>query len=152
MSKAAAHIALAKSLYDCLGRMDFDGMAACLTEDVEAWFPFRPSMDPPQPSFGRDIIIARLKDTVPRMASRIDFYYDHFYPGEDPDILTMEFHSKGELVGGRGPYENIYVTILRFRDGKIALWKEYYDYLRGSGGLDRLEKSAIKRHEQATRA
>ena len=50
--------------------------------------------------------------------------------------------------GGGRRYENTYVVILRFRDGKIAVWKEYFDYVRGSGGLDRLVKSAMKRQER----
>lgn len=148
MSDTSAHIAVAKTLYDSLGRMDFDGMGACLAEDVEAWFPFSPSPERPGPTVGREGLIQRLRNWVPNVAERIDFHYDHFYPGQDPDVLTMEFHSTGERAGGRGPYENTYVVILRFRDGKIAVWKEYFDYVRGSGGLDRLVKAAMKRQER----
>lgn len=141
---AERHIEIAKKLYDCLGRHEFDQLPDLFAEDVEAYFPYSLREGPPAPTVGRDKVVQNLRNGVPAVADRIDFHYDAFYPGEDQKSLVMDFHSTGVRAGNRGPYGNIYVVILRFEDGKIVLWKEYFDVIRGSGGVERFVRNAAK--------
>jgi ketosteroid isomerase-like protein len=137
-AKDEAHIRAAKEFYDRLGRLDIEGCCALLTDDAEALFPFSPGEDRTHVTRGREAIVTRLNVAVPRVAKQINFFYEDFIPGLDPDVLVMQCRSRGVRRKGDFPYENEYVVILRFRGDKIACWAEYFDVVKGSGGMDRL--------------
>lgn len=138
MSDPGGLVGLAKGFYGCIGRLDIAGAGEYLADDVEAVFPFSIGDRARGLLKGREAVLRHLSRFVPRVAARIDFHFDDFHPGQDPDLLVMQFHSTGLRARGEGPYANEYVTILRFRDGKIRYWAEYFDPIKGSGGLDRL--------------
>ena len=137
MSDSALHIELAKEFYTGIGTIDIDRACSLVAEDVDAVFPY--SLAPHRRALikGRDSLHARLSRTVPAVARSIDFFYDDFICGDDGNTLVMQFHSRGVRATG-GPYENQYVTIMRFKDGKISYLAEHFDVVRGAGGADAL--------------
>jgi len=45
----------------------------------------------------------------------------------DPDLLIVEYTSAGEAVPTGQPYANHYIGLWRFRDGRIAFGREFYN-------------------------
>ena len=45
----------------------------------------------------------------------------------DPNELVAEYASDCTVKATGGPYENRYVGILKFKDGKVAAWKEFHN-------------------------
>jgi ketosteroid isomerase-like protein len=45
----------------------------------------------------------------------------------DPDELVAEYRSDAVVARNGNNYRNEYVGILRFRDGRIAAWKEFHN-------------------------
>lgn len=125
-------IDLVKAFMDSIARMDFDAAGTFFSEDVVADFPYSPTPKRMQAVRGRAALVAHLKKVVPLLIKKIEFFYDAFYPGADPELLIIEFHSTGELAGNRGPYANEYISVFRFKDGKIVYWKEFFDAWRVS--------------------
>jgi ketosteroid isomerase-like protein len=52
-----------------------------------------------------------------------------FYPSPESNSIVIEAISSGTLVRG-GRYSNQYVFIFTFTEGKISLWREYFNPLR----------------------
>jgi ketosteroid isomerase-like protein len=52
-----------------------------------------------------------------------------FYPSPETNSIVAEAESEGQLTKG-GTYSNQYVFIFKFVNGKIVLWKEYFNPLR----------------------
>lgn len=45
----------------------------------------------------------------------------------DPNELVAEYASKCTVKATGGPYNNRYVGVLSFKDGKIVAWKEFHN-------------------------
>ncbi len=110
---------LVEQMWNALYRKDFDGVAACIApdghyEDVPA---------PDAGATGPENVVKRLRiglDPVVRFEHEI-----HRTLAEGDDVLiehTETWHFEtGEKV------TNHFVTVHVVRDGKIALWRDYWD-------------------------
>jgi hypothetical protein len=47
----------------------------------------------------------------------------------DPDKLVLEYISQGQVVATGGPYQNSYIGVYRFRDGRIWQVREFHNPL-----------------------
>jgi ketosteroid isomerase-like protein len=45
----------------------------------------------------------------------------------DPDELVAEYRSDATVKRNGNAYRNRYIGVVRFRDGKIAQWREFHD-------------------------
>jgi len=45
----------------------------------------------------------------------------------DPDELVAEYRSEAVVARNGNDYRNEYIGVFRFRDGKIARWKEFHN-------------------------
>lgn len=106
-------------LWECLYRKDFDGVAACMAddglyEDVPA---------PDRGARGPANVVKRLRvglDPVARFEHAI-----HRVVAEGDSVLvehteTWHFETGEQLT-------NQFVTVHEVRDGKVALWRDYWD-------------------------
>ncbi len=53
----------------------------------------------------------------------------HLHDLADPDMLVAEYSSHSTYLPRNAPYENLYIAVVRFRDGKVAHWREYVNPL-----------------------
>jgi len=108
-----------EQLWECLYRKDFDGVAACMAddglyEDVPA---------PDRGARGPANVVKRLRvglDPVARFEHEL-----HRVVAEGDSVLvehteTWHFETGEQLT-------NRFVTVHEVRDGKIALWRDYWD-------------------------
>ncbi len=53
---------------------------------------------------------------------------DAVHATADPNVVIAEHRSDAVVAANGRPYRNRYVTVFRFdEDGRIVLWREYYD-------------------------
>jgi ketosteroid isomerase-like protein len=106
-------------LWNCLYEKDWEGLKACLTDDC--FYEDVPAPD--AGAKGPDNIVKRLRiglDHVSRFEHDI-----HRVVGEADSVLiehteTWHFETGEKVV-------NAFVTVHELRDGKVALWRDYWD-------------------------
>ena len=96
-----------------------------LTEDAVMEFPYAPPTRPARlvgkpeivrffAGFGDFLVL----DAVHLVAA---------HPTTDPDIAVVEMEGRGKYAQTRRPYFQKYVSVLTFRGGRIAHWKDYWN-------------------------
>lgn len=128
-----------------LGRKEFEAFEACLhPEFVQVW-PYRPIPNMPDRIEGAHAL-RQLFETG--MADFDPYSYEVLQIHEmlDPDALIAEYTSHSFYHPRKVTYENRYLSIMRFRDGKLAFWSEYVNPLIIKETLmDDFEKSPEER-------
>lgn len=66
---------------------------------------------------------------------KIQLSLSHIFETTNPDILIAEYTSSGEFMPEGVPYDNRYITIYKFRDGKICEVVEFFNPLRADISL-----------------
>lgn len=106
-------------MWECLYRKDFDGVAACIAPDGH--YEDVPAPDPG--ATGPANVVKRLRvglEPVARFEHEI-----HRVVAEGDDVIvehteTWHFETGEKVV-------NHFVTVHVVRDGKVALWRDYWD-------------------------
>ncbi len=66
-----------------------------------------------------------------------------FYETADPDLCIGEFHGSGKAIKAGGKLEQDYISVLKVKDGKIVLYRDFWNPLRhleALGGADAAAK------------
>ena len=104
--------------------LDPDTYAAVWTEDGTLEMPYHP--DPAaRVTVGRAAIRARMT-TAADVLAKLEWVDPVIRATEEPGVYVVEMSSEAKRVNG-DPYRNTYVIVARVVDGKIALWREYFD-------------------------
>ena len=112
---------LARELVDAMNRADTQWFLDNYADDVLVW------------TMGNTMISG--KYTKDQVAAFADSIFDSFPNGikftihgivAEGDTVAMETESYGDHVSGK-PYNNFYHMVVKFKDGKIILLKEYLD-------------------------
>ena len=122
---AQQNIALLQRHLDAINAWDFDAMRAILHPDISLELPFVVG-DFPKVTQGFDAVMEFMQ-AVPAFAEAEnlhDFSIHAF--ADDPNELVAEYRSDMKLTSGR-PYRNTYVVRATVRDGKLVLFREYFD-------------------------
>jgi ketosteroid isomerase-like protein len=72
--------------------------------------------------------IAELSGGFMRTWKTAVFHIDLILATEEPGLFVAEARGEIRLHNGH-PYNNRYVCLIRIRDGKILLWREYFNPL-----------------------
>lgn len=128
-----------------LGRKEFDAFQACLAQDIVQDWPYRPLPNMPERVVGaaelRKLIETGMSDFDP-YSYRLKIIHDLV----DPQVVIAEYSSHSVYRRRQVPYENSYISILRFRDGKLVHWTEYVNPLIVKEALlDDFEKTPEQR-------
>ena len=110
---------LVAEMWSCLYRKDFDGVAALIAEDGR--YEDVPTPDPG--ATGPANVIKRLRiglDPVQR------FEHDIHRVVAEGDSVVVEHTETWHFETGEA-VRNHFVTIHEVKDGKIALWRDYWD-------------------------
>jgi len=117
-------IAAAARLLNSLGTSDLATLEELLHEQVVLDWPFAARGMPTMFSGKRAVIDALAR--IPDIFDQFEMTANALYPSESSATLTIEASSAGRFRSG-GDYNNVYVLLLQFNGGKLALWREYYD-------------------------
>ena len=119
--------ATVREIFATISRMEAESLRALLAEDAVLEFPYATAGISPR-AVGREAIIEAMKVT-PTLFSAFRQTPTAIYASPDRESLIAEAESEGTWLDGR-TYSNRYAIIFCFRDGKIVLWREYFDPLR----------------------
>ncbi|MFD6158112.1 nuclear transport factor 2 family protein [Nocardia sp. NPDC060256] len=120
--------AVIETFYERTSAKDMTGVLELCTEDLQTRIPFDPIVSVREIK-GKEVLRAVAAEALEMYDS-----YRQIVTSIEPllDPNTWLATVKGDLlVRSTGlPYRNDYLTIFRFRDGKIAEWTTYHDPIR----------------------
>lgn len=96
-----------------------------MVDDVALEFPYAGSVGMPKAVHGRadaTVYLAGVFSMIPDLA----FRDQQAFQMRDPDMVLLTYKGLSR-VPGRPVYDQDYITIMRFRDGRICLFREYWD-------------------------
>lgn len=102
---------------------DKDFLKAHAHPDIVLEFPYAPWVGYPESVRGYDNAIAYL-DQVGELLPGMTFHNVVVRPLAEPDAYLMEYTSKCPAVNG---YAQRYINITRIKDGRIILFREYWN-------------------------
>lgn len=100
----------------------FDELAELLTHDAVFEVPYAGLVVD-----GREAFCETFAGKVAGMFNPFHFDIVGTYPGRDPDSLVVEYRSQGTLTATGQPYANQYVGIFAGKEGRVSLWREYFN-------------------------
>lgn len=71
--------------------------------------------------------VAKHYSALPTSVGRMVFPDLKIYPTTDPNTFFVEFRGEIEVLATNKPYNNTYAGLFQFRDGKVVLFREYYN-------------------------
>jgi ketosteroid isomerase-like protein len=116
--------ALAQKVLEFGSRNDIDGMLGLMAPDACMEWPYVPSGERIQLR-GR----AQIEDFL-RKADESPVRWDEFrdvviYETTDPEVVIFEYEADGHLSTTGGPFHQSVIVVLRIRDGRIVLYRDY---------------------------
>ena len=132
----AADIALIGRLLRCQETRDWDGLAAAFDADAVFDLPYMGE------SFrGRDLIVARMRPSLERMAG-LRFFDLDIRPLAEAGEYLAEFKGSAQVTTTGLPYDQIYIALFTVRDGRVVRFREYMDPLVLGIALKRAQRIA----------
>lgn len=64
---------------------------------------------------------------IPYIFTSFKLHIHEIYDCPDQDAVVFEQTSSGILAANNQPYSNRYLMIFKFRDGKVVLWREFFN-------------------------
>jgi ketosteroid isomerase-like protein len=116
-------LALAREFLSALGHHDFETAGNLLDAQVVVDLPYAGNG---MTVHGRDDAIDFFKRTMGRSVANLEYRIDRAYPSPQAGALVLEVSTQGRTAEGRD-YTNRLVTIFTFRDGRIVLFREYFN-------------------------
>lgn len=118
-----AREALLRDLFRRLNERRFD-IGDLLTDDAQFDVPYAHF---PEPVIGRAAFVRMFDEVTAGLFNPFEFTLQAFYPCTDGESIVVEYASKGMVTTTGRPYANRYAGIFRIRDGRIALWREFFN-------------------------
>jgi ketosteroid isomerase-like protein len=121
------NIRLFVSGYRALLKGDLEGFVDMWAEDGSLEFPYSPEGSPQR--LDSKAAIREYLRRFPEML-RIDRLGEPvFHQSEDPRVLVAEFSCEGQAVATGKPYNQKYISVVEFRDGRIVKYRDYWNPL-----------------------
>ena len=103
-----------------------DKFAAVWAKDAVQDMPYSPKGHPKR-VVGKENLV-KLYEGWPQNSGKADFTSQLvFYPMQDPETLFAEFKGDVEVIPTGRQYKQTYGGLFHVVDGKIKLFREYYD-------------------------
>lgn len=105
---------------------DMDKFASVWANDAVQEMPYSPG-DFPKRVAGKDNLL-KLYSSWPQNSGKANFTNELvFYTTQDPKIVWAEYHGEVEIISTGRFYDQRYAGLFHIRNGKIELFREYYD-------------------------
>lgn len=112
---------------------DIDAVAAELHASVDFVLPFESAV----PDGGRDSFL-RLLSMMFAMFAKLELTITHIYDLVDPNVLVAQWLVDGIYRHKSVVYENQYIGVMGFRDGKLSSWRGYANPELARAALEKL--------------
>lgn len=119
-------VQLINNLFATLEIRDEQKASRLFDEHVVFEVPYAPP-EAPLPARGREAVLGMLIHGASAVFETIKLIPIEFYPMRDPQLLVVEYRSEGRVRNTGKTYANRYAGIFRIKDGKVILWREYFN-------------------------
>jgi ketosteroid isomerase-like protein len=123
--RRAANQAIVRTVLATITEGRFDELADHVTDDLVFDLPYGPDFMP-MPVHGRDAWNQMQLMTF-ELFSSFALELVEVHDCVDPDELIVEYRSAAVVKRNGNDYQNRYIGVFRFRDGKISHWREYHN-------------------------
>lgn len=129
MTPKDEHEAVVLSWFTNLMKQDLDAFADLLAKDAVQEMPFGKLLE--VDGFdtvwaGRDKIMSYFRKAIPGRRNHV-FTIKEFHRTADPEVIIVEAKGRSDVVALGKVYDQDYVMLFKLRDGKIAVFREYYN-------------------------
>jgi uncharacterized protein len=121
----ATNRSVVEAVLDTITAGEFERLAEYVTDDLLFELPYGPSFMP-NPVHGREAWNQMQLMTF-KMFSSFKQTLTDVHEGLDPDRIVAEYRSDAVVASNGKDYQNRYIGVFRFRDGKICEWREYHN-------------------------
>ena len=106
---------------------DADGFADLFTPDAVIEAPFSGPPGTPVRLEGREAIREFSRHVIASPVRLEDFEVAELYQTQDPEVVIVEMRTKGTVTTTGQPFTATSIQVLRIRDGRIALFRDFAD-------------------------
>jgi uncharacterized protein (TIGR02246 family) len=106
---------------------DADGFADLFTPDAVIEAPFSGPPGTPVRLEGREAIREFSRHVIASPVRLEDFEVAELYQTQDPEVVIVEMRTKGTVTTTGRPFTATSIQVLRIRDGRIALFRDFAD-------------------------
>jgi ketosteroid isomerase-like protein len=116
---------------------DADGLADLFAPDAVIEAPFAGDSGMPARLEGREAIRAYSRQAMASPLRLEDYEVTELYQTQDAEVVIVEMRAKGTVTTTGRPFTATSIQILRIRDGRIVLFRDFADprileYVAGS--------------------
>lgn len=126
---------LAQRWLGALHALDIGAAVELLADDAVLEIPLAPPGLPDRFE-GKAAIEAFLSSS--QVFSKLDFHDIAVHETSDPELVVVEFRSSGTFTATGLNYANRYALVVRARNGRIVLYREYFNPLALAGAFEKL--------------
>jgi ketosteroid isomerase-like protein len=109
---------------------DIERWLGLFAEDAVVEFPYARPLGLPERLEGREAIRRYFADT-PKHFRGLVFTNVRRYLTTDPEVALAEAHGSATIAATGRQYEQDYVMMVKTRDGRISLYREYWNPIPG---------------------
>ena len=114
----------ALELLQAEARRDTTAIGALLDENVVFEMPFA---EPPATIHGREALLEVLDQFLHTFYSEFTFHDIEVTPAAEPGLYFAEYRGIGQVAARPHEYRQQYVAVIKVQDGKVTLWREYFN-------------------------
>ncbi|WP_114755485.1 nuclear transport factor 2 family protein [Nocardia pseudobrasiliensis] len=133
--------AVIETFYERTSAKDIDGVLELCTDDLRMRIPFDP-VEEVREVVGKEIVRVAGKAALEAYGSYRQIV-TRIEPMLDPNSWLVSVKGDLTVLSTGRDYRNDYLTILRFRDGRIAEWATYHDPIRQLIAFDAIEAPTV---------
>ncbi|MFC3747034.1 nuclear transport factor 2 family protein [Paenibacillus sp. GCM10012306] len=128
-------------LFEAENNQDVQAMAALMADDIAYETPFAlPGV--PNRVEGKEALVQMLDQFIGKeqgMYSSWNIFNVKVYPAGEPDLFFAEMDGNGVVAQSGHSYEQSYISLLRITDGRVSLWREYFNPIHLKNALASLQ-------------
>ncbi len=125
MTKAMSNADVTRKVIDLVSAFEFDEIAQYIHEDIVMEAPYQAFHNGPMRR-GGDLFMEGMR-FVPNVFKKFKLNIHELYDCPEQDVVVFEQTSMGIFAANGGTYQNRYIMVFGFRDGKIVLWREFFN-------------------------
>jgi ketosteroid isomerase-like protein len=123
-AKREANEALVRKIAGHISAGELTEMIDLMHEDLVFELPYGGDL---MPAPVNKQFFAAIQEPTFSQFSRFKLELTEFHAMLDPDELIAEYTSDGEVTATGKAYLNRYIGVFRFKDGKVAAWREFHN-------------------------